>query len=111
MVGLLAGIDFSPSPSEFQTLLESGDLVPGLEYVTIELTQQEAKGKKYLTTMFQGAAAKQGWVEGVHAELTIKKAEVNGKPVVIVFPSAAAPSTDNLQKKASTKRWWQVWRS
>ena len=74
MVGLLVGIDFSPNASEFETLLKNGDLVQGLQYVTIELTKQEARNKKYLTTMFQGAATKQGWPQGVHKKLTIKKA-------------------------------------
>jgi hypothetical protein len=109
MVGLLAGIDFSPSPSEFQALLASGDLVEGLQYVTIELTRQEAGDEKYLTSMFQGAAVKQGWLQGVHAKLTIKKAKVNGKPVVIVYPSAASPASRAV-KKAPTKKWWQFWK-
>lgn len=90
MVGLLAGINFSPSPSEFQALLDKGDLVPGLQYVTIELTQKEAKNEKYLTFMFQGAAVKQGWFQGVNSKLTIKKAKINGKSVVIVYPTGFA---------------------
>jgi hypothetical protein len=110
MVGLLAGIDFSPSPSEFQALLDSGDLVEGLQYVTIELTRQEAGDKKYLTSMFQGAAAKQGWFQGVHAELTIRKAKVNGKPVVIVYPSVASPTASKVVKEVPAKKWWQFWK-
>jgi len=90
MVGLLAGINFSPNPSEFQALLDNGDLVPGLQYVTIELTKKEAKNEKYLTSMFQGAAVKQGWFQGVNAKLTIKKAKINGKSVVIVYPTGFA---------------------
>jgi len=110
MVGLLAGIDFSPNPSEFQALLDSGDLVEGLQYVTIELTRQEAGNEKYLTSMFQGAAVQQNWLQGVHAKLTIKKAKVNGKPVVIVYPSAASPTASKAVKKAATKKWWQFWK-
>jgi len=90
MVGLLVGVNFSLSPSEFETLLKNGDLVPGLQYVTIELTRKEARDKKYLTTQFQGAALQQGWPQGLQHELTIKKAKVNGKAVVIVYPSAAS---------------------
>ena len=110
MVGLLAGIDFSPTPSEFQALLDSGDLVPGLQYVTIELTRTEAADEKYLTSMFQGAAVKQGWFQGVNAKLTIKKARVKGKSVVIVYPSAAAPKAEKAAKKSSAKKWWQFWK-
>lgn len=110
MVGLLAGIDFSPNPSEFQTLLDNGDLVEGLQYVTIELTRQEAGDEKYLTTMFQGAAARQGWIQGVHSALTIKNAKVNGKPVVIVYPRTAAPTVSNVAKKAANKKWWEFWK-
>ena len=104
MVGLLAGIDFSPNPSEFQALLDSGDLVEGLQYVTIELTRQEAGDEKYLTSMFQGAAVQQNWLQGVHAKLTIKKAKVNGKPVVIVYPSAASPTASEADKEAPAKK-------
>ena len=86
MVGLLVGVNFSPSPAEFEELLKGGDLLPGLQYVTIELTPKEAKDKKYLTTMYRGAAVKQGWQQGVHAKLTIKRAKVNKKRVVIVYP-------------------------
>jgi hypothetical protein len=100
MVGLLVGVDFSPSASEFDTLLERGDLIPGLRYVTIEVTGQEAADEKYLTAMFQGAAVQQGWMPGAHAQLTIKKAEVNGKPVVIVYPSAASPIASNADEEA-----------
>ena len=110
MVGLLAGIGFSPNPSEFQALLDSGDLVEGLQYVTIELTRQEAGDEKYLTSMFQGAAVQQNWLQGVHAKLTIKKAKVNGKPVVIVYPSAASPTASKAVKKAPAKKWWQFWK-
>jgi len=90
MIGLLVGVNFSPSPSEFEALLKNGDLIPGLQYVTIELTRKEARNKKYLTTMYQGAAVKQGWPQGVHTKLTIKKAKINRKPVVIVYPSSAS---------------------
>jgi hypothetical protein len=86
MICLLVGVNFSPSPSEIQALLKSGDLISGLQYVTIELTKKEAKDKKYLTTMFRGAAVKQGWQQGIHAKLTIKRARVNKKRVVIVYP-------------------------
>jgi hypothetical protein len=109
MVGLLAGIDFSPSPSEFQALLNTGDLIPGLKYVTIELSKKEAGDKKYLISMFQGASAKQGWLQGVHAKTTIKKAKVSGKSVVIVYPSAASSTTGKTAKKAPSKKWWQFW--
>ena len=109
MVGLLVGVDFSPTASEFETLLKNGDLVPGLQYVTIELTRQEAGDEKYLTTMFQGAAVRQGWPQGVHTKLTIKKAKVHGKPVVIVYPSVASPTAGKTAKEATTKKWWQFW--
>ncbi len=121
MVGLLAGVDFLPSSSEFETLLKNGDLVPGLQYSTIELTKQEAEDEKYLTNMFQGAAVKQGWPQGVHTKLTIKKAQINAKPVVIVYPSIASPTAAEAAKKASAnitskatkepkvKKWWQFW--
>jgi hypothetical protein len=46
MICLLVGVNFSPSPSEIQALLKSGDLISGLQYVTIELTKKEAKDKK-----------------------------------------------------------------
>ena len=95
MIGLLAGIDFTPSPSDFKSLLDSGDLVPGLQYVTIELTKAEAENEGYLSTMFQGAAAKQGWYQGIHAKLEYKKAIVGGKSVIIVCPIAASPAPGN----------------
>ena len=108
MVGLLVGVDFSPSPIEFETLLKNGDLVPGLQYVTIELTRQEAGDEKYLTTAFHGAAVQQGWPQGVHTKLTIKKAKINGKPVVIVYPSVASPTAGDAAKEAPSKKWWQL---
>jgi len=116
MTGLLVGVDFLPNGSEFETLLKNGDLIPGLQYSAIELTRQEAGDEKYLTTMFQGAAVQQGWLEGAHTKPAIKQAEVNGKPVVIVYPSAA--SSDPLQASAAgeavketqaKKKWWQLW--
>ncbi len=95
-VGLLVGVGFSPSESEIKTLLENGDLVSGLDYVAIELTEQEAGDEKYLTTMYQGAAVKKGFLQGIHARLTTKKAEINGKTVMIVYPvdTSALGSTD-----------------
>ena len=110
MVGLLVGVDFSPNASEFETLLKNGDLVQGLQYVTIQLTRKEAGDEKYLTTMFQGAATSQGWPQGVFSKLTIKKAKVNGKPVVIVYPSAASPTAGEAAKEASSKKWWHFWK-
>jgi hypothetical protein len=110
MVGLLVGVNFLPNPSEFEILLKNGDLVPGLNYGTIELTRQEAGNEKYLTTMFQGAAVKQGWPQGVHTKLTIKKAKVNGKPVVIVYPSVVSSTAGEAAKKTPSKKWWQFWK-
>ena len=110
MVGLLVGVDFSPSASEFETLLENRDLIPGLQYVTIELTRQEAGDEKYLTNMFQGAAVKKGWLQGAHSKLTIKKAKVNGKPVVIVYPSVVSPTACEAAKETPSKKWWQFWK-
>lgn len=110
MVGLLVGVDFLPSVSEFEALLENGDLIPGLQYGTIELTSQEAGDEKYLTFMFKGAAVKHGWPQGVFTKLTIKKAKINGKPVVIVYPSVVSSTAGEAAKKTPSKKRWQFWK-
>lgn len=122
MVGLLVGVGFQPNASEFEILLENGELIPGLQYVTIELTKQEAGDEKYLTNMFRSAAVKQGWLQGVHTKLTIKKAKVKGKPVVIVYPSLASQTVGEAAKTGSAnirseakkevraRKWWQFWK-
>ena len=102
--GLLVGVDFLPTPSEFQTLLNKGQLVPGLEYTTIEVTKKEAVNKKFLTTMFQGAAVKQGLTQDVFSDLQFKEASVNGKRVVIIYSTSASNET------CDKKKWWQFWK-
>lgn len=110
MVGLLAGIDFSPDTSEFQTLLKNGDLVAGIDYTTLEVTRHEAKDKHFLKTMFHGAASKQGWHQGLYAEIVVKKAMVNDKPVIIVLPTSAVQESKDNAEKNKPKKWWQFWR-
>lgn len=131
MIGLLVGVDSLPTPSEFQTLLDGGDLVPGLQYVTIEVTRAEARDTKFLTTMYQGAVVQHGGAENVFAALVFKKAKVNGKPVVVVYPRAAAPQSagtteepqvngltgaregslvsDIVKREEGSKTWWKFW--
>ena len=108
MVGLLAGIDFSPDSAEFQTLLKNGDLVDGIEYETLEVTRHEAKDKHFLKTMFHGAASKKGWHQGLYAEIVVKKATVNNKPVIIVLPTVAVQESKDIAAEMNPKKWWQL---
>ena len=85
MVGLFLGIDFLPSPSDFQTLLRSGELPEGLKYHTSECPSHLAGNKQFLITCLQGAADMEG-VQTV-VEPVVKRTKVNGKPVVIVYPA------------------------
>jgi len=108
MVGLLAGINFSPDSTQFQTLLKNGKLVKGIEYVTMEVTRHESKDKHFLKTMFHEAASKQGWHQGIHAEIVTQKTKINGKPVIIVIPTVALMESQEFASETHPKKWWQV---
>jgi hypothetical protein len=88
-IGLFAGVGFLPTSTDFQTLLNDGSLVPGLTYVTIELTAQDATDQQTLNTLMQGACLTEGWSEGALEHFTVKRTSVRGQPVVIVYPASA----------------------
>lgn len=64
-------------------------MVEEIEYETLEVTRHEAKDIHFLKTMYHGAASKQGWHQGLYAEIVVKTAKVNDKPVIIVLPTSA----------------------
>lgn len=106
-VGLIVGIGADPTPAEFEELLDRG-LIPesGFQFVTLQLSAEEASDRSVLRTYYQGACANQGWLEGMAYTnaLTFTDVVVAGRPFVIVRPEVAPDSEPAEDQEGSPER-------
>ena len=103
-VGLVVGVGFDPSPTDFQELIDRGLIDQlGFEYVTLELSAEDAQDRKQLGSLYQAACVKQGWEDGafLHSEsLAFAEVVVAGRTAIVVRPEGSARSW--LQQDADT---------
>jgi alpha-glucoside transport system substrate-binding protein len=88
-IGLLIGIEFNPTPADFEDLLAKGALKErDFQYVTAELSSDEARDRNQLKEYYKAACINQNWPEGIKYadDLKFSDVVVFGKPVVIVEP-------------------------
>lgn len=91
-VGLVVGVGFDPSPAEFQELLDRGLInATGFDFVTLELSADEASDREGLRGLYEKACVKQGWEAGrlYSPVLTFAEVLVGGKMAIVVRPEGS----------------------
>jgi TPR repeat protein len=91
-VGLVIGVGFEPTPAEFQGLLDRGLInATGFEFVTLELSAEEASNREKIRELYEAACIKQGWDAGrlYSPVLTYAEVLVSGKVVIVVRPEGS----------------------
>lgn len=93
-VGLIVGVGFDPSPTDFQELKDRGLIDRfGFQYVTLELSAEDARDRKQLRSLYQASCVKQGWEDGAllfSDTLTFAEIVVAGNTVIVVRPEGSA---------------------
>ncbi|MFN2237138.1 MAG: DUF308 domain-containing protein [Anaerolineales bacterium] len=88
-VGLLIGVGFDPTPADFEELLTKGALKQrDFQYVTAELSMDEARDREQIKEYYKAACVNQNWPEGIKYSEALKFSDVVvfGKPALIVEP-------------------------